>query len=340
MSDSVLRAMRDLIQEDVNHRGLAADPSANLLNACPDDFAAACRSIAETSHPVLGVVTGFYIANADPPCGETDGPLGALFLARALSPLGVRVTLITDGFCQEALHAGLEACGMHHASPLVTLPPAAHPREVFRSGEWRPTFRGSLPLTHLIALERVGPSHTEDSLRAQSGCTAETMARFQAECPVESRDRCRSMRGLDISEFMSPAHRLFENAKQSAPVVTIGVGDGGNEIGMGKVSWDVIRRNIPNGAQIACRVPTDHLIVCGVSNWGAYALAAGVALLRGAKLDPAAFDEEHERELLRIMVEKGPLVDGVTGKPTVSVDGLPFKDYVKPLCRLKGLLRC
>ena len=61
----------------------------------------------------------------------------------------------------------------------------------------------------------------------------------------------------------------------------------------------------PRGGLIACRVPTDHLIVCGVSNWGAYALAAGVALLRGAKLDPSLFDPEKERELLRIMVERG-----------------------------------
>jgi D-glutamate cyclase len=340
MNDSVLRAMRDLIQQDVNHRGLATDPTANLLNACPDDFAAACRSIADTSHPNLGVVTGFYIAHANPPCGETDGPLGALFLARALSPLGVRVTLITEGFCEPALHAGLEACGLHHASPLVTLPPAAHPREVFRSGEWRPTFRGSLPLTHLIALERVGPSHTEQSLHSQPGCTKETLERFRAESPTASRDRCHSMRGRDITEFMSPAHRLFENASLPPPIVTIGVGDGGNEIGMGKVPWDVIRRNVPNGGQIACRVPTDHLIVCGVSNWGAYALAAGVALLRGDKLDPAVFDEDHERELLRVMVEKGPLVDGPTGLPTVSVDGLAFEDYVKPLRQLRDLLRC
>ena len=138
----------------------------------------------------------------------------------------------------------------------------------------------------------------------------------------------------------SPLHLLFEDAARLPRLTTIGIGDGGNEIGMGKIPWDVIRRNVPNGGLIACRVPTDHLIVCGVSNWGAYALAAGVALLRGAKLDPALFDVERERELLRIMVEKGPLVDGVTGRPTVSVDGLPFDEYVKPLLRIKDLLGC
>jgi hypothetical protein len=62
---------------------------------------------------------------------------------------------------------------------------------------------------------------------------------------------------------------------------SLGIGDGGNEIGMGKIRWEIIRRNIPRGGLVACRVPVDHLIVCGVSNWGAYGLAAGVLLLRG-----------------------------------------------------------
>ena len=103
---------------------------------------------------------------------------------------------------------------------------------------------------------------------------------------------------------------------------------------MGKIPWDVIRRNIQGGGLVACRVPADHLIVCGISNWGAYGLAAGVRLLRGAKPERGLFDAERERELLRVMVEEGPLVDGVTGRPAVTVDGLDFERYAEPLRRL------
>ncbi len=349
MSDAVLREIRDLIQRDVNRRGLATDPEANLINACPDDFAGACRSIAETPNPVIGVVTGFYIADANPPAGETDGPLGALFLARALTPLGIRVNLIPDYFCKGALHAGLEASrGCRAESDLVKVilgdspPPSSGWSELLDMG-FRPAFGPLFELTHLIALERGGPSHTRESLQAQAGCTARgfiNRVRAGKCCLKNRRDGLYSMRGRDLSEYMGPTHRFFENAARPPRITTIGIGDGGNEIGMGKIPWDVIRRNIPNGGLIACRVPTDHLIVCGVSNWGAYALAAGVALLRGAKLDPSLFDPEKERELLRIMVEKGPLVDGVTGRPTVTVDGLSFDEYVKPLLRIKDLLRC
>ena len=46
-------------------------------------------------------------------------------------------------------------------------------------------------------------------------------------------------------------------------------------------------------------MPTDHLIVCGVSNWGAYGLAAGVRLLREQPLDSDLFDTERERQIAR-----------------------------------------
>ena len=107
---------------------------------------------------------------------------------------------------------------------------------------------------------------------------------------------------------------------------------------MGKIPWDVIDRNIPHGGLVACRVPAQHLIVCGVSNWGAYALAAGVRLLRGAEHDPSLFDVERERKLLQIMVERGPLVDGKTGRQEATVDGLPFDRYAEVLKRLDVIL--
>jgi hypothetical protein len=327
--DQRLQAICDLIQEDVVGRGLRSNTTSNLVTATAGHFQAACRSLAHADNPVLAVVTGFIIPTAEPPRGETDGPLGALFLARALTPLGIRVVLASDLFCVPALRAGLAACGLESAVPVVTLPT--------RVAGSLDEIMGLTPharLTHLLALERVGPSHTPASLRAQPGGFA-FVEEFLREVPAHHHDRCHTMRGRDITELMSPAHLLFEVATTATPrITTLGIGDGGNEIGMGTIPWDVIRRNIPNGGMIACRVPVDHLIVCGLSNWGAYGLAAGVSCLRGQRLERALFDLERERELLRIMVEQGPLVDGVSGLPTVSVDGLTFERYVEPLRRL------
>ncbi|HYT94385.1 MAG TPA: glutamate cyclase domain-containing protein [Gemmataceae bacterium] len=330
---SPLTAIRDLIQEDVGNRGLRTDPAADLITACPDDFANACRGIAQAPQAAVAIVTGFYIPHATPPCGETDGPLGALFLARALVPLGIRVALVTDAFSTRPLQVGLAACGLERDVTLLTNPPLAHPWETYLRLDWLRFARDVFRMTHLIALERVGPSHTPETIRAQD-TTGQIEREFLRKVPEEDWDRCHTMRGLDITAQMSPAHLLFEAVKAEAPLVTtIGIGDGGNEIGMGKIPWDVIRRNIPGGARVACRVATEELIVCGVSNWGAYGLAAGVRLLRGMAPEEL-FEVERERVLLERMVEGGPLVDGVTGQQTATVDGLTFERYAEPLRRL------
>ncbi len=327
MNDAALAKICELIQEDIGHRGLRTDPANNLITATEGDFAAACRSLAETPDPVVAIVTGFFIPQAEPPSGETDGPLGAVFLARALVPLGFHVALVSDAFCERALQLGLQACGLDKEVPLLTLPWAVSPSDLSL---------GDLPpLTHLIAIERVGPSHTLDSLRRQPGSTAQDVAAFEREVPAAHHDRCHTMKGRDITDQMVPAHLIFEHAAgQTTWPVTIGIGDGGNEIGMGKVPWSTIRRNIQNGAMVACRVPTDHLIVAGISNWGGYGLAAAVRLLHGAAPNAGLFDPEREREILKTMVEGGPLVDGMLGKPAVSVDGIDYDRYAEVLRQL------
>ena len=149
------------------------------------------------------------------------------------------------------------------------------------------------------------------------------------------------MRGADITASMAPGHLLVEAANSLAPaIVTIGIGDGGNEIGMGKIPWQIIRSNINRGGLIACRTPTTHLIVCGISNWGAYGLAVAVRLLRGETPVEELLDGPTERTILQAMVEEGPLVDGVLGKQSLSVDGLEFERYITPFQRFRALASC
>lgn len=71
---------------------------------------------------------------------------------------------------------------------------------------------------------------------------------------------------------------LLFSAHTSEKITTIGIGDGGNEIGMGKVQPKVIE-HIQNGRNIACAVATDYLVTAGVSNWGGSALVAALHVL-------------------------------------------------------------
>jgi hypothetical protein len=269
------------VQQDVGNRGLARRPDDNLFNACAGDFEAACRSLADHPKPILEVVTGFWIASAER--GETDGPLGAVYLARTLPSLGIEVVLTSDDFCEESLSV------RNHR--VYTLP-HHHPQP-----------------THRLALERVGPSHADG--------------------------RCYSMRGVDITDKMQPIEHLFA---KTSDMVTLGVGDGGNEVGMGKIAREKIARDIHLGDKVACRVAVDHLIVVGISNWAAYALAAGIAWCKNVPAPAEWFDLEEEHRILRDMVEHGHLVDGVRGQSSLSVDGLDFADYIKPLQQIAELM--
>lgn len=336
-----LRMIRDVIQQDVGNRGLARDPHDNLINACPDDYVNASRSIAENPKANVAIITGFVIPTADPICAETDGPLGAIFLGCGLARLDIPVLLATD-FAFNAVCEGMKSSRLkgelsvqfREIDPQL-FKPGSNP--AFRLP--KPAPRKGIPFTHLIALERVGPNHTLESLRASPNIGAKAVADFKAIVPKSERDCCYTMRGFDITEATTNYHVFFERQADTRPYVTIGIGDGGNEIGMGKIPWDTIRRNIPNGELIACRVPTDHLIVAGVSNWGAYALAAGVALLRGVELPDELFDPDRERAILQTMVDAGPLVDGVTGQRTATVDGLTWEQYIEPLVRIREIMK-
>lgn len=298
-ADEKLAAILAAVQTDPANRGLARDPYDNLFTATVGDFAAACHSLAESAPPRLTVVTGFPIVSPERIAHETDGPLGALFLARAAVALGGVATYVTENMGRAAFRAGWKAAGRPaHITYFTTLDAVNAASATTRSA-----------VSHVIAVERVGPSTTGD---------------------------CFSMSRRNVTEYIHPAHRLFE--PRAGGPVTIGVGDGGNEMGMGKVTQDTVAKNIPHGDIIHCRVPADYLIVAGVSNWGAYALAAGLFVVRGVRPPADLFDPAFEQSILHAMVIQGQLVDGVTGQPSVTVDGLTWEEYARPLVRMQEVL--
>jgi hypothetical protein len=104
--------------------------------------------------------------------------------------------------------------------------------------------------------------------------------------------------------------------------VTIGVGDGGNEVGMGNVRARLARVGALM-ARIASTVTVDHLVVAGVSNWGAYGIVAHLGHLTGRRL---LHTPEQERDLVNACVEAGAH-DGVTRRREPTVDALPLEAH-------------
>lgn len=238
--------------------------------------------------PVLSVaiLTGFYVPGGVPPAAETDGPVGAALLAASLTRLSVPCRLVTDEPCRATCAAALRAAGAA-AVPLDVVPLGGSVDETVAL--WR-----RLSVTHAISIERCG--------RSADGAP-------------------RNLRGEDISAFTTPLDDLF----LAGPWQRIAVGDGGNEIGMGSVPSSLIGEFVAHGETIACATPADHLIVAGVSNWGAYALIGALAVVRTDWRDAllGCLDAELDGAVLRTIVHEGPAVDGLTRERTLTVDSLP-----------------
>ncbi len=144
--------------------------------------------------------------------------------------------------------------------------------------------------------------------------------------------KCYTMRGIDMNAkgLIAPLHRLVEETSCK----TISIGDGGNELGMGKVIDNIVSNpKISNGDKIGCVVAADYLIAASVSNWGGYALsaAAAVAYVGERKtetiqnwIDRCFPTEEEETALLDRCVAAG-CRDGVSGKMESTVDGMPLE---------------
>ncbi|MEO0435701.1 MAG: glutamate cyclase domain-containing protein [Pseudomonadota bacterium] len=117
-----------------------------------------------------------------------------------------------------------------------------------------------------------------------------------------------NMRGEDISAFAA----VFDYYLELASCPSIAIGDGGNEIGMGKLNQAVAELSI-TGAQTPC----DELVVADVSNWGAYGLIALLQVLNEKPL----LDGIRHQETLAYLSSKGS-VDGVTQENTLTEDGM------------------
>ena len=124
------------------------------------------------------------------------------------------------------------------------------------------------------------------------------------------------------------------------------MGDGGNEIGMGRVEDYAIEGVVDHGENIACTVPTDQLVVAGTSNWGAHALVCAMRALGSNAVDPSGFGrryvdespDELKADVLDVIVEYGGL-DGVHMTNVATVDGLEPDRYFKQVGQLTDCAR-
>jgi hypothetical protein len=250
------------------------------------------------------IVTG---AGAPPglPRGETDGPLGAAAIARAVDwGLRAKPVIVTEARHASPIAAAVEALGVavvdartfaarSHTAVVEVLPTGLEADRI-RATQLFDQYQPSAT----VFIEKAGPN--------EAGIYHSIMG---------------VGRGPDV---MANAFHLVDLARtRGCP--TIGIGDGGNEIGFGLIRETVQqvqpfgrRCQCPCGKGVATVTATDVLVAASISNWGAYGVVACLSHLLGRP--EVLHAEAMERLALERCVAAGG-EDGAYGAPLLMVDG-------------------
>lgn len=231
------------------------------------------------------------------PAGETDGPPGLAGLAMAIHlATGAVPILLTEAPYVANVEAVALAAGLGLRAPEVTLTtPYTTAVLALSSGEDAEAqaveYLDRFEPAMVISVEKIGPN-------------ADGVAHTASGKPTDA--------------SRAKAEFLFDHAAARA-IPSLGIGDNGNEIGFGKIA-DAVRRYKPAGERLATRVATDVLVPANTSNWGAYAVAAMLAVL--LERPEIAVEVETERRMLTACVDAHG-VDGSSGRHRMAVDGMP-----------------
>ena len=211
---------------------------------------------------------------------ETDGPAGVAALVYALHAIGAQPIVVTDENCLRVVQV---ACDDALPGVDVRAIPTENGAAACRKllEELRPS--------HIIALERPG---------------------------MAADGHYYNFRGKTIDHLLGDTHTLFVESD----AVTVAVGDGGNELGMGLMA-EAVSLSDPRGAQVCAREQADYTLVAGVSNWWGWGLAAALGVFADRDLLPS---DEDELRRARLVMEAGA-VDGVLGVPAMMVDNLTME---------------
>lgn len=203
------------------------------------------------------------------PAGETDGPLGAVSMARAIK-LGLRgrpVYIAAEPYMAPVLAAS-EAAGI---TPIDD-------RDMAEYDGFYPT---ALVRNFTLDSEKalVQAKELLDDLKPAAVISIETLG-------PNDKGVIHSMTGYEReAEYVAHTYHIVQEARKRN-IFTLGIGDFGNEIGFGMIAdrlkqskscWAACK--CPCGAGTVCSVETDVLVVGAISNWAGYGISACLASL-------------------------------------------------------------
>ncbi len=296
-----------LISLDVTARGVIhiLYPLARGKSKEPLCLAAA-RLLQERVHQneVVFLATGWPDRpHITPTIAETDGPVGAAALARALHHgLGAVSVILVEDQIIEGMSRVTQAAGFRVLSP----------EQAIAAASSRSLIRGAAVI-----------GFPTDAMEAERNAR-ELIEQYKPAAIIviekggmNEKGKIHTSRGDETTADMAKVDYLVLEARKRN-IATIGIGDGGNELGMGVIQEEIKKSPIPWAAECRCgcgggtapATPTDVLIAATISNWGAYGIAACLAAL--LQRPEILHDAKVEEAILQAAADAS-FIDGATG---------------------------
>jgi len=282
------------------------DAAVAVVNA-PLAMTAAIRIRDAVKHgDVVGLITGFpsrsFLGRG---ITETDGPVGAVYLARvAEEVLGAVPVIITDGALKKYCIGPGYAAGL-----LVTdLDKALLAK------------RGKVNASALAFLDCPVDNDEARTVAREFLTNVKPKALIAIEMPSIAANGLAHTAGgrAVVQEHLAKAHHFFEIAAELG-ILRVGLGDGGNEMGMGNMRA-ALARITPVGETIAAATDSDVPVVGASSNWAAYAIGICIEALFGSTRVNRSIDLP---AIIHRCADEGA-IDGYSVRPEAKVDGTPL----------------
>ena len=255
------------------------------------------------------ILSGGFVVLPAFPNGEVCGIAGVVALARGLSA----------AFGTRSLFVSEEAC----LGPIGSVAKAAELRT------WDYDVWMDRPAPFGTALY---PFPIDDDEAKEEACRVLDETGAKAVITVEKSDvNEHGIHHTGLGEDMGPHTAKVEhlvNEANKRGILTIGIGDVGNEIGFGLIHDEAARIIQPYGAACNCgcgggiiaATPVDCLIVASCSNKGAYGL---VGCLAGLMDNPDILHSVEIQQRMMDAVRDYPVHDAMTIRNTFTEDGAP-----------------
>ncbi len=269
---------------------------------------------------VVLIVTGAGYA-PEVPNGESDGPPGAVTLARALY-WGLKAVPV---YVSEVCHAPPVIASSNAAGIMIRdyelattrrmgAAMVTAPEDQSEIDAWADELLERTQAKAIISIERLGPN--------ESGIVHYSTGVAPKNC-------------VNVAP-------LFDKAAERG-VLSIGIGDNGNEIGFGRIHA-FMQDFHPYGRETQTDKPggaitvtaTDIFLPASISNWGAYGIAAMLGFLLKDK--ELLQDPELEKRILRACLDAGGwemryctsrfIVDGAEGESSMAIVQL-LRDMIR-----------